>query len=52
MSDGEQEVDVDLTLRQMFQSLEDRPVPGAILSVVDQLDQGEPEPAPPRANRG
>ncbi len=27
-------------LKAIFKSLEARPVPGAILSVVDQLDQG------------
>lgn len=27
-------------LKAMFKTLEGRPVPGAILSVVDQLDEG------------
>jgi hypothetical protein len=33
-------------LKAMFKALEDRPVPGSILSVVDQLDEGEVKPAP------
>lgn len=33
-------------LKTMFKTLEARPIPGAILSVVDQLDEGEVRPAP------
>lgn len=33
-------------LKAMFKTLEARPVPGTILSVVDQLDDGEVKPEP------
>lgn len=33
-------------LKGMFKTLEARPVPGAILSVVDQLDEGDASRVP------
>jgi hypothetical protein len=34
---------LDQALRELFRSVEGRPIPGHIRSIVDQLDQG-PEP--------
>lgn len=34
---------LDHALQGMFRALENRPVPGSIASVVDQLDEGESE---------
>lgn len=45
---------VSLHLREMFQAVESMPIPDRLMSVIDQLDDGEDEAAPaPRrmANR-
>ncbi len=31
-------------LRAMFRALQNRPIPDRLRSVVDQLDEGEPQP--------
>lgn len=40
-------------LRDMFQALENRPIPDRLMSIIDQLDDGEDSAARPRrlANR-
>lgn len=41
---AEQGAQIDEALRAMFQSLNDRPIPDRILSLIDQLDDGEVAP--------
>jgi hypothetical protein len=40
--------DLDASLKGMFRALAHRPVPDAICSVADQLDEAAPRPAQPR----
>jgi hypothetical protein len=42
---------VDEELKAMFRTLEARPVPDTIRSVVDQLDEGDAKPAPKRSRK-
>jgi hypothetical protein len=37
---------VSTRLRQMFQAVESMPIPDRLMSVIDQLDEGEAGPAP------
>jgi hypothetical protein len=47
-SDAEKKAALASDLQAMFQTLEARPVPDAIRSVVDQLDDGQAQPKPAR----
>ncbi|MET0295174.1 MAG: NepR family anti-sigma factor [Phenylobacterium sp.] len=38
---------VSRQLRQMFQALENRPIPDRLMSIIDQLDDSDVEPAQP-----
>lgn len=40
---------VSQQLREMFQAAESLPIPDRLMSVIDQLDEDEPVPAPRRA---
>lgn len=51
-SEAAREAAVDQDLKAMFRTLETRPVPDNIRSVVDQLDEGEATPAPRTRKRG
>lgn len=51
-SEAERKASAEAELKAMFRSLEARPVPDTIRSVVDQLDEGEAKPAPKRSRKG
>lgn len=38
--------ELDAALRAMLDAISARPIPGRVLSVVDQLDEGDAEPNP------
>jgi hypothetical protein len=40
-ADREKHVTLEKGLKRMFRSLEDRPLPDRLRSVVDQLDEGD-----------
>jgi hypothetical protein len=42
---------VEQDLKSLFRTLEARPVPDTIRSVVDQLDEGEPKTSPKRSRK-
>lgn len=42
-SEAEKKTAVEQDLKAMFRTLEARPVPDTIRSVVDQLDEGDPK---------
>ena len=51
MADREKASALENALKGMFRSLQSRPMPDRLRSVVDQLDEGEPA-APKKRKRG
>lgn len=51
-SDSAKKAALAADLEAMFKTLEARPVPSVIRSVVDQLDEGEPDGTRAKKGRG
>lgn len=47
-TDAEKKAALGAELKAMFETLEARPVPDTIRSVVDQMDEGQTQPKPSR----